>query len=269
MPKATQAVDKTFTKETQNVSIDIMEVKQGDLVVRVIGNSPLVLNRLSEKAKHELLNPHKKTAVERQISFKHIPVDEFRASAHKLANGPSLLAIPSTAFKGALATAALDLPGTKAQIARLSYVNDEYVHLYGIPKLYMAAVRNGDMNHTPDIRTRCIIPEWAAEFVVTFAQPMLTASAILRLIAASGVYIGVGDGRPEKGKLSFGRFRLGAYDDPEYARIVESGGRATQIAAMDAAEPYDEETAELLTWYSAEVKRRANFEHADSKSVAA
>jgi hypothetical protein len=37
---------------------------------------------------------------------------------------------------------------------------------------------------------------------------------------------------------------------------VQHGGRAVQVAAMDAPEAYDRETRELLEWFGVESKRR-------------
>ena len=141
---------------------DILKVSTGVFDCCILGTSPLILNRMSEKAKHELLLPRgRKTAVEKAMSLKHDPFAEYRASAHTLKNEQesTLLAIPATAFKGAIRTAALDMPGAKkAQIGRLTYIPGEYVGVYGLPRLFMSIVRSADMNRTPDVRTRAIVP---------------------------------------------------------------------------------------------------------------
>jgi hypothetical protein len=105
---------------------DILKVSTGSFECCLVGTSPLVLNRMSEKAKHELLMPKgKKTATEKALSLKHMPIDEYRASAYTLKDGPALLALMSTAFKGALRSAALDMPGAKkAQIGSYSLKAD-------------------------------------------------------------------------------------------------------------------------------------------------
>jgi hypothetical protein len=248
-------------KKAEAVEISIHKVQQGRLEVCIVGSSPLVMNRMSEKAKHELLCPRgRMTLYDKQTNQKHDPLVEFRAAPHRIKRGDSLLAMPSTAFKGALSTAALDLPGTKkAQIARLTYVEGEYVEVFGIPKLYMAVVRSADMNKTPDIRTRVIIEEWAARFTVDFVEPLLKAQAVTTLIANGGIYVGIGDGRPEKGKLSFGRYRVVSPNDSDFKRIVKYGGRKLQEAAMLKAEPYDDESKEMLT-YHAETTKKRNFD---------
>ena len=79
--------------------------------------------------------------------------------------------------------------------------------------------------------------------------------AIANLLAAAGIVAGVGDFRQEKGKGSFGQFRLADADDADLKRIISTGGRKAQDAALEKFEAYDDETAELLTWFSGEVVR--------------
>jgi hypothetical protein len=239
---------------------DILQVSTGILECYIVGTSPLILNRMSEKAKHELLMPKgRKNAAEKATSLKHIPVDEYRASAHTLKDDsqPTLLAIPSTAFKGSIRTAALDMPGAKkAQIGRLTYIAGEYVGVYGVPRLFMSITRSADMNKTPDVRTRAIVPAWACRVKITFVQPLIRAQAVANLLAAAGITVGVGDWRPEKGAGSYGQFRIASADDAEYLSIVDGGARAAQEDALDNPVPYDDETAELLSWFDEERGKR-------------
>jgi hypothetical protein len=237
---------------------DILKVTTGSFDCCIVGTSPLVLNRMSEKAKHELLMPKgRKTATERALSLKHIPIDEYRASAYTLKDGPTLLALMSTAFKGALRSAALDMPGAKkAQIGRLTYIEGDMIGIYGVPKLFMAIVRSADMNKTPDVRTRAIVPAWACQLRVTFVQPLIRAQAVANLLAAAGITIGVGDGRPEKGAMSYGQFKIVDRDDPEFLAIVKAGGRKAQQAGLDKPVCYDLETEELLAWFEDEFAKR-------------
>lgn len=239
---------------------EILQVTQGKLECYIVGTSPIILNRMSEKAKHELLLPRgRKSAAEKATTLKHIPVDEYRASAYRLSdpNAPTYLAHLSTAFKGSLRTAALDMPGAKkSQIGRLTYIAGDYVGIYGLPRLFMSVTRSADINKTPDIRTRAIIPKWACRVEVTYVTPLIRAQAVANLLAAAGLTIGVGDWRPEKGAGSYGQFRIAGADDPEYHAIVAEGGRQAQIDGLENPVCYDDESAELLAWFDEEVARR-------------
>ena len=176
----------------------------------------------------------------------------------------------ASSFKGALRSAALDIPGAnKSQIGRLTYVNGEFTPIYGVPKLFMSIVRSADMNRTPDVRTRAIVPEWACKLSVTYVQPLLRDQAVANLLAAAGISIGVGDWRPEKGAGAYGQFALVSADDADFVRICKTGGRAAQMAAMEDPDCHDEETAELLSWFDKEVKVRGFKIDRPTEAVAA
>jgi hypothetical protein len=246
------------TKKVSDDTVQIIEVQTASITVAIVGTTPLILNRLSEKAKHELLMPApRKTAADKASKLKHEPLAEFRASPHTMGEGPTLLAIPATALKGAMRTAALDLPGAKkSQIGRLTYIAGEYIGVYGIPKVFTTTVRSADMNRTPDIRTRCIIPHWCATATITFVKPIMREQAIANLVAAAGITVGVGDFRPEKGAGNYGQFTVVGADDERLLELMRTGGREAQQAAMDEPQAYDEQTEELLAWFDVEVKRR-------------
>lgn len=247
-----------MAKAPEKVEITIDRISTGTLTVQIVGTSPLYFNSMSNKAKRTLLMPEvmsRKTRAERASDFKHRPVEEFRGSVYSQANGETYLEMPSPAFKGSMMTAALDLPNVrKKEIGRLVWVEGYRVPIWGVPFLKMDVVRSADMNKTPDVRTRAFLPEWCSEITLSFMQPNLTAKSIINLLAAGGLISGVGDFRQEKGKGSFGQFRLvESREDPDFVRITSGGGRAEQIQAMNEATPFDEETAEMLSWYSAEV----------------
>jgi hypothetical protein len=265
------------TTDTTHTITDVLKITTGTFDCFVVGTSDgIILNRMNEKVRHELLLPRGcKTEVDKATTLKHDPIAEYRASPYTLKDPkqPTLLAHVATAFKRAIMTAALDMPGArKAQIGRLTWVEGEHVGLYGVPKLFMRGVRSADMNRTPDIRTRVIIPEWAARVRVSFVQPLITAQAVANLLAAAGVTVGVGDWRPEKGAGNFGQFRIVEQDDPEFRRIVAAGGRAAQQHALDHPVCYDDDTTELLSWYHDEIairKQKGISRHVDPTDAAA
>lgn len=243
-------------------TIVVTEVTEGRVDAVLVGRSPLVLNRMSEKAKRQLLfPPPKKTTADKAANMKHNPLEEYRASAHQLPSGPTLLGVQAAAVKRALAAAALDMPGSvsKAKIGRLAWVPGEYLPVYGLPQLYMAVVRMADISRTPDIRTRAIVAEWAIPIQVNFVEPILNPTTILNLLVAAGLYIGIGDGRNEKGALAFGQFEVlstaQAQKDKTVQRIFAQA-RDAQTQAIESPEPYDEETRELFTWFDSEVQIR-------------
>ncbi len=259
------------SKKVETIDTDIVQVKREQIVFRVLGTTPVILNRLSQKAQHQLLLPGApKNRAEKASSLKHDPYAEFRASPYRLKGDdrPTELAIPCVSFKKALADAALDIPGAaKSQIGRLVYVEGDYTPLYGVPMLKMDIVRSADINRTPDVRTRACVRNWACEIVITYAVPLVTRKQIYGLLSAAGMIRGVGDWRPQKGSGDFGQFDLVDGDDPRWAAIVAQGGRDAQLAALANPTPYDSEAEELLSWFDEEVERRdmtKNLQGADA-----
>lgn len=238
-------------------TIIIQPVKMEEIIVPVIGITPLIINRLSQKVQGELLLPKgRKTAADKASGLKHNPLEEFTNSPYTLKDGPTYLAVTSAMFKAAMRTAALDLPSTnKSQIGRLVWVQGEYTPIYVVPQLHMSVVRCADINRTPDIRTRAIVPNWAAVVTIGFQTPILNPTSILNLLSAAGMTAGVGDWRPEKGKGNFGQFRICNKNDPEFVSLLKKG-RKVQEEAMDNPEYYDEDTERLMEWFNEEIKIR-------------
>ncbi|HXH79530.1 hypothetical protein [Nocardioides sp.] len=243
-----------------DAGIVVDPIKTEVMQIHILGTTPLILNRLSEKAKHDLLLPTgRKTTADRAATLKHDPIAEFRASPYMVEDedAPTLLAHMSSAFKGAAMTASLDLPGTrKAQIGRLLWVRGQQVGVYGIPEVFSTIVRSADMNRTPDVRTRAIVGSWAATILVEFNVPILTARSVVNLFSAAGLLAGVGDWRPEKGKGDYGQFMLVDPDHPAYVALRATAGRDAQVAAMETPVTYDRDTEELLAWFDVEVESR-------------
>jgi hypothetical protein len=240
--------------------ISILEITTGMIQFAVLGESPLIFNRMSEKAKRELLLPRGRlTTAAKAVNVKHDPIQEYRDSVYRNA-GPdpaTRLKLPSPSFKGALCTAALDIPGArKSEIGRLVWVPGTHVDIYGVPQLFMGVVRSADISHTPDIRTRAILPRWAGVVTIRFVQPKLTGKAIASLMAAAGIISGVGDFRQEKGKGNFGQFRCVDASDEEFLDVIKTGGREAQDEALHHFTCYDEDSEELLQWYEKEIRNR-------------
>lgn len=241
-------------------TLNIPAIKQGIIKLRLIGTTPMFQNRMAAKAQQQLLvGGGKKTTAERK-SIKHDPLNEFRNSAEQLPNGPTALGLRVIAIKAAMCTAALETAGiTKTSAQRLLFMPGDHVPLYGVPQLRMDIVRSADMARTPDVRTRTFLPTWGCEIEIRFVSPQLSAAGVATLLCNAGMLVGVGDFRQEKGKGSFGSFRVIGADEPdaEWDTLVATGGRMQQLAALSSPAYANAETAELMTFWGEEFKRRA------------
>lgn len=249
-------------KREQSKEVNLNLVERGTMEACLLGTTPIVLNRMSNKARQQLLLPSgRKTEAEKKSSLKHDPLQEYRASAYtdKSPDGPTVLQIIAAGVKLAMASIPLDLPDTgtsKAQLERLLFATEDRVPLYGVPRMLISVTRNSDMNHTPDIRTRAIVPRWAAKVAITYVKPVLRMDVVEKLLAAAGFMRGIGDWRPEKGSGNYGCFEIVQPDDPRFLFVIENGGRGAQVAALETPDFYDDETAEMFAWFLAEKDRK-------------
>jgi len=196
---------KAKKKQDEGIeSVSIIKMQLGKIQFCILGTTPLIFNSFSEKTKRELMLPAPKLSrTQRQLRLKHNPLEEYRNSVYLNPDlsVPAALMMPGGAFKSAICDSALDAGGKAAQLKRLIRVPADYVYIYGVPKMYIAPVRSADMNRTPDMRTRAILPEWAAYLSMTYSKPIVNEQTILNLAVWGGATRGVGDGRPEKAKL--------------------------------------------------------------------
>lgn len=245
--------------KSKSGTIEIAEIREETLVAFVVGVTPLILNEMSAKTRRELLMPAKKTRASRAGTLKHDVVAEFRNSIRMdhSADGPTRILFPSPAFRKAMQTAALDIPGaTKAEIVRLTRIVGYSVPVFGIPRLRMDPVRSAGMNAAPDIRMRACLDPWCVQLEITYRIPNLNQTTIGNLLAAAGKSCGVGDYRQEKGSGDFGLFEVVGDDDPRVKDLIKNAGRTQQDEAIAHPVAYDPDTQDLWSWYQAEILRQ-------------
>jgi len=244
----------------QQAFIEIEAVSELTTEVFLLGTTPLLYNKPSQKAWRELLMPSPpKNRAEKAMRLKHQPYNEYRASVYRTRDedAPTRLFFPGGAFRRALASSALDIPGCKkAEIGRLVRVVEHDVSIFGTPQISCMIARMADQKRTPDVRTRAIVPEWCCQLSLRFPHPLLKEKAVLSLLVFAGEHVGIGDGRNEKGALSFGCFEIVQPNDPRWLRIRAEQGRVAQDAALESPACYDQETEELLQWFDEELVRR-------------
>lgn len=246
----------------QSEEIHIEPLKATTTTLRIVGTTPLIQNRLSEKMRHYfLIGGGKKTSAEK-VNVKHNPLEEYRNSMELMPESQqseTVCALRTVAVKAAMCDAAIDTPGAKkAQSQRLLYMPGDHTPLYGTPELRLDMVRTADAKATPDIRSRACYNKWGAEVTIRFITPQLSLRSVVTMLANAGMLIGVGDFRQQKGKGSFGCFRVLSADqqDDEWDDLVANHGREAQLAAIQAPSYATEETRELMAFYDQEIKRR-------------
>jgi len=250
------------TKKSTSDSIQIHTLKQGQIKLRMIGQTPMYFNSMGSKAMRDLLvGAGRKTAAQKK-EIKHNPEVEYRETMYTKKDGDTALYFPAAGVKGAMATAALETAGiTKASVQRLIYLPENKIQIWGKPYLKMDIVRSADMNRTPDVRTRAYLPNWCAEVTIKFVTPTFSAQGIISLLANAGQIVGIGDFRQEKGRGSYGTWAVTSSEDMgEYKELwddITQEAREVQELAIEHPECADHETAELMQFLQEERVRRA------------
>ena len=239
--------------EAKELTINQLQVDS--ITVALIGNTPLILNRMSAKAKQVLLvGGQRKTSAEK-LEIKHNPVEEYREAMDFNPDRADDTAIffPAMALKRAMSTAARVTAGVAGtDVDRLIGMTAEYIPIYGVPQLYIKMMRQAGQSATPDMRTRAIIGNWGTVFEVQFLRPQFNSQTIVTLLNNAGLAVGIGDSRQEKGKGSHGGFRVTNLDD-DFQQLID---KDSQIMAHLEPSSWDKETQDLLDFWQAEEDRR-------------
>ena len=242
-------------KKKAESRITVKAITANRMTVRIKGTNALILNRMPEKVRLVLLAGAGPRKSKGSGSLKHEPLAEFR-SAMQITPGlypDTDIVFPAVAFKNAMGTAAIYADDVnKTDIKRLVYIPDEWVPVYGVPRMRLDVMRQAGMARTPDIRTRATIREWWTEFTLDYLTP-LSGSVVATLLSNAGVMCGIGDSRQELGKGSFGTWELAVGNVPADVRDVEA-----QRAAIENPQPYadDRQSIDLLEMFHEEVERR-------------
>jgi hypothetical protein len=195
--------------EEAPAQIQISRIDARTIDVPILGTTPLIMHRFSEKAKRQMLDNMQGRKSPKESKD---PQAEFEAAAYRLADGG--YGSPSTAFKKATIGGARFFAGVTMTALRQSMFfrgergddGQDMVRITGEPRMREDVVTVG---RGTDLRYRPEFPEWSAVLRVTYVVSMLTEGSVLSLIDAGGMGVGVGEWRPEKGG-TFGTFQIDA-----------------------------------------------------------
>lgn len=181
-------------------------------LVKLIGDSPLIMHKWSEKAKTEMRDKQAKKA--KGSKEQRQPETEFKASIYKDDDGH--YAFPSVAFKSAAVDACSFIDGmTKVEARGCFHINGDLVKIHGEPILREDMVRVG--MGAADLRYRAEFKSWRAEFPVRFNSRAISLEQLTNLFHIAGFSIGIGEWRPAKDG-SFGMFHVESIEEKTDAK---------------------------------------------------
>jgi len=200
--EAKRAATKVDEAQPAADAISIDRIAAETIRVPIVGTTPLIVHRFSEKAKRIMLDGMigRKTP-----KMPKDPEAEYEASRYLLADGKSD-GFPVVAFK--LATIGGARFYGKNQVTMTGLRQFLFFHgeigadgqmlapIEGEPHMREDVVRVG--RGQADLRYRAEFVDWRTVLRVTYVTSALTRSSVLSLIDAGGMGVGVGEWRPEK-----------------------------------------------------------------------
>ncbi len=189
-------------KEQQKVGVQIPGLQIATFKLTLIGDSPLICNRFSEKAKKQMLD--KQMGKPKQAKEFKNPQKQYEGSLYPLGKGK--YGFPVVAFKSAAVDACSHADGiTKVEARGAFHINSEMAEIVGKPTMREDTVKIA--MGTTDLRYRGEFKQWQTTLEVRYNKNVLTVEQIVNLFNIGGFAIGVGEWRPQRDG-SYGMFHV-------------------------------------------------------------
>lgn len=214
------------TAATDAPILAIDGIAEETILVPILGTSPIIVHRFSEKAKRQMLDAAQGRQTPKQPKD---PEAEYRSAfylieedAEKIAASPIRAplpdgirpGLPASAFKQATVGAArfYGKAVSMAALKQFVFVRGEMgsdgrqlIEIVGDVRMREDVVKVG--RGGTDLRYRPEFWPWSATLEVSYFVSVLTRASVLSLIDAGGMAVGVGEWRPEKDG-EFGCYRV-------------------------------------------------------------
>jgi hypothetical protein len=212
---------------------EVILVKQIELAqakVHLVGTSPLMVHKFSEKSKRQILEKQQKKvtgakeirnpwedAIEGAYWLEGKPSEHTEAAFTEAVKNGARFGFPATGVKDSACSGAYRNKMSKDKISlygAFHIIGDELIEIIGKPDVREDCVKIG--MGTTDLRYRCWFKAWEMRFEIIYNQSIITLEQILSYFEAGGFAVGIGEYRIEKGGI-FGGYQVAADDEKLYA----------------------------------------------------
>jgi hypothetical protein len=209
------AAKKTETGGT----IQLTRISDAFVEVPIIGVTPLIPHRWSEKAKRMMPGHPDSAGGVKKVKEKRNPEAEAEACLYKLGDS---LAMPATAFKSAIIGACrfFDKPSmteAKLLIWVIGHGPEQLTVIEGTKEQREDTPRNANGNC--DLRYRYQLNGWSATIRVGYIPHRISKESVIALVDAAGRG-GIGDWRPSAPKSHTGTFGCFRVDETKEIKDV-------------------------------------------------
>jgi hypothetical protein len=201
-------------------TIELPKIDLKTIEIVVVGDTPLITHRWSEKAKKAILDKQRQKATNKKEAKD--PEQDFKDSLYQHPAGG--YGFPAIGFKAAAVTACTSVHSITKVAARQtfqvgdSFDSSELIRIFGDePIMREDMVRIG--MGTADIRYRGEFQKWWAVLKIKFNSNVMSAEQIFNLFNVAGFGVGVGEWRMERDG-QFGCFHVA--DTEEAKKLLDS-----------------------------------------------
>jgi hypothetical protein len=192
----------------KKTSVEVLEFSLREVVIPIVGISPLIVHGWSAKAMREIADKQAGKAKNKKHDVR-VPEEEYEAAKQKSPQGWD--GFPAAGFKAAMIRGA-KICGMVMKDTQTSFFikadceKTQLVKICGDPIMRTDMVRVG--MGSADLRYRPEYTEWSANLTIEFNTGVTSLDQIYQLVKAAGYSCGIGEMRPEKTKFNYGRFKL-------------------------------------------------------------
>jgi hypothetical protein len=222
------AVETLEPKSEATIVLPKLDIRHVEITL--VGDSPLIVNRWSEKARDQMLNKQMGKATAGRE--KKDPWQCFTDSLYWLTPKPvkptqedvesAKFGFPTIAFKNCAVDACTSLGRgniTKVAARQSFHVIGELAEIVGpTPKMREDMVRLAGPSASADIRFRGEFFPWTITLKVRFNSRVLSAEQLFNLFSTAGFAVGIGEWRSERGG-AMGLFHIGNEGDVGPANV--------------------------------------------------
>ena len=222
---------KRRPKAPTQIEVEIQRPNIQVLTLKLVGDGMLVTHNWSEKAKQEMLD--KQMGKAKGKKRPKSPPECFIDSMHWISKKPirkddkdgrstwtmadALKAVakakfgfPAIAFKAAYVSACRQTDITMTQAKGTIHIDADLIEINAPPPQMredMVRIGNGG---TADIRYRAEFRDWSVVVPVRYNASAVTVEKVVALFSIAGFAVGIGEGRPEKRDMGWGRYHVAA-----------------------------------------------------------
>ena len=188
--------------------VELLPINISEFEVKVVGTSPLIVHRFSEKAKKQIEDKQQKRA--KQAKEARDPHEEYLASLYVFPGDVAGVqgaryGIPAVWFKLAMVGACRYSDGLTMTSARGAFhVMGESPDSGGLVKLHYSELRMREDAVTigmgsRDLRYRREFSNWSVKLKIRYNASCVTPDQLVNLLNTSGFGCGIGERRPSQG----------------------------------------------------------------------